>query len=117
MSNSPENNFFGRLVLSILKRPHVFLGLSLILSLLMLFSALQIQIDSNIINLLPKEQPATQSLLQFNKEEGGAHFLNITFKGGEFHQRKKKLQEVAQAIKKQPLVARSLKKTAFGCKA
>ncbi|MEC7988211.1 MAG: MMPL family transporter [Myxococcota bacterium] len=64
----------------------------------MLFSALNIKVESNIVKLLPEHEPSTQSLLKLNKEEGGTNFLNITLSGGTAKERKDKAKELADAI-------------------
>ena len=49
-----------------------------ILSLISIVAIFQLRVNTNLLELLPKESEVTQNILKFNEEEGGANLLQIT---------------------------------------
>ena len=96
-----SQNAFAWLAQTVVTHPRrVLIGL-FVCTLFSILSALQLRVDSNIIKLLPSEEPATKELLQINEREGGTHFLNISLRGGSFSKRQEKIRFVADEIQKQ----------------
>ena len=95
-----SHNAFAWLARAVVTHPkRVLLGL-FVCTLFAILSAMQLRVDSNIIKLLPSEEPATKELLRINDSEGGTHLLHISLRGGEFAERQAKIRFIADEIKK-----------------
>ncbi len=74
---------FGRLALTVMRRPRLSGLLITALTTVGLLMGLRLTVNPNILELLPPDDPTTQAIQQINREEGGVNLLSISVKGEE----------------------------------
>jgi predicted RND superfamily exporter protein len=76
MAYSPRG-FYGRLARWVLDHKPLLLGILGTFSLVSGYFATQVRVDSDILHLMPSEEPSTQALAKLDAEEGGVNVLTI----------------------------------------
>mgnify|MGYP001316665396 CR=1 FL=1 len=73
--------FFGRIAAAVLSRPKRWSLCIGLVTLVMALLASRLQVDPNILELLPEDDPTTQAIQRLNEQEGGTNLLTITVNG------------------------------------
>ncbi len=82
MSYTPQG-FYGRLARWCIHHRSVVVGILVVVSLLAAFFASKVKVDSDILHLMPEDEPSTQALAQLDAEEGGVNVLTIAAESDE----------------------------------
>ena len=69
---------FYKIAFWVMDYPKRVLSIVFLLSILSIAAIFRLHVNTNLLELLPKESEVTQNILAFNKEEGGANLLQIT---------------------------------------
>ena len=69
---------FYKIAFWVMDYPKRVLGIVFLLSILSIAAIFRLHVNTNLLELLPKESEVTQNILAFNEEEGGANLLQIT---------------------------------------
>ena len=69
---------FYKIAFWVMDYPKRVLSIVFLLSILSIVAIFRLHVNTNLLELLPKESEVTQNILAFNKEEGGANLLQIT---------------------------------------
>lgn len=96
--------FYGRLAAWILAHRAVTIAGMAAVSLVALGFATQVKIDSDILHLMPQDEPNTQALARLDAEEGGVNVLTIAAEGDEPEARDAFLRELQGRIEGLPEV-------------
>lgn len=97
--------FWGRTALWVVSHKRLAGAIFLISSLLCaLVASARVRVDSNILNLMPKDSPATVALENLNAKEGGVATVTITVQGGDAETRHAWLRKVAGELEQLPEV-------------
>jgi hypothetical protein len=104
-SAAPEApRFFGRLALFVLGHRRLVTLVASLLTLLCVPLGLRLGIDSNMVRLLPRDDPAAMALSALEAQEGGVVTLTLTVGGGTPEARHAWLSEVATRLEALPEV-------------
>ncbi|MBM4365608.1 MAG: MMPL family transporter [Deltaproteobacteria bacterium] len=76
MSYTPQG-FYGRLARWAILNKLAVIGILVAVSALAGFFASKVKVDSDILHLMPEDEPSTQALAQLDAEEGGVNVLTI----------------------------------------
>ncbi len=95
---------FGRIARLVLRHRWAAVVLFGILVVLSVLSASHLTVDSNVVHLLPADDPATQALQALDESEGGVATLTITVAGGTLEDRHAWLAELARRLEALPQV-------------
>jgi uncharacterized protein len=106
-TDEPRPGWFGRLAAFILGHRRLTVAVAIVLSLASGLVSLRIGIDSNIISLMPANDPASAALDQLNAKEGGVGMLTVTVGGGTLEQRHAWLEDVSLRLGTYPEVRSS----------
>lgn len=74
-------HFFARYARWVLAHPRAVALMVLLLSLLAAALVSQLTVNTNLLALLPEEDPVTQAIRKINDEEGGANIVSLAVKG------------------------------------
>ena len=72
---------FGRLARTVMRRPRHSLAGVVAVCLLALGLSSLLEIDPNVLGLLPPDDPTTQAIQKINDEEGGSNLVTIAVRG------------------------------------
>ncbi|MFT5681591.1 MAG: putative exporter [Myxococcota bacterium] len=93
---------FGRLARAVMRSPrHSLFGVVLVCLLAAGLSSL-LEIDPNILGLLPESDPTTQAIQKINDEEGGSNLVTIAFRGEDPEALDRFMTELADDISQLP---------------
>lgn len=73
-------SLFDRIARFSLGRPRLVVAVSLVITAVSLFIGMPPKVDSNLLNLLPDDEPAVAAIKRINDEEGGLNLLTLAWK-------------------------------------
>ena len=88
---------FGLIATWVMRSPKQVVLILVVCSFVSVWLSLSVRVNADLLELLPEDSQVTQDIRRFNKEEGGAHLLQITLLGGDEdvrHQELLRLQKV-----------------------
>jgi uncharacterized protein len=103
----PRVGLFGRLAAWILGHRRFTIIAAIVVSLASALVSLRIGVDSNIVSLMPENDPASKALDELNAKEGGVGMLTLTVGGGTLEERHAWLEAVSQRLAGYPEVRSS----------
>ena len=79
--NVTATTFWGRRALWVVLHKGLAAGIFGAICLASLLVSMRLRVDSNILNLMPKDSPATIAIENLNAKEGGVATVTITVSG------------------------------------
>ena len=76
MRYTPQG-FYGRLARRVIQNQAALVGILVAISLVAGFFVTKVTVDSDILHLMPPDEPSTKALASLEEEEGGVNTLNI----------------------------------------
>lgn len=101
MSYTPKG-VYGRLARWVLAHKPAMLGMLAVVSLVAAGFASQVRVDSDILHLMPAEEPSTQALAKLDEEEGGVNVLTIATEADDAAERDKFMEELQVRLEADP---------------
>jgi hypothetical protein len=95
---------YGRLALAVLKNRTATLVVLSLVTLLAAVFVVRLRVDSDIVSLMPANEPSTEALKRLDKEEGGINLLTIVVEGRTQEQRDAWLEAVGTELRALPEV-------------
>jgi predicted RND superfamily exporter protein len=80
------------------------LALVAIVTLISAFFAAKLRVDSDILALMPEDEPSTQALKRLDEQEGGINFLTIAVDGEDRAKRDAFMADLSGRLKAMPEV-------------
>ena len=80
MHDAPVGTF-GRIAAAVMKHPKGVTAGLVVACLLAILAATRLEVNPNILDLLPEGDPTTQAIQELNAQEGGANLLTIAITG------------------------------------
>lgn len=102
--SQPVPGIYGRLARWVLHHPRLVLAVTLLVSILAAAFAVRLDVDSDILTLMPKDEPTTQALRKLDEEEGGVNVLTIAVDSEDPSRRDAFLDELAGKLEASPYV-------------
>lgn len=96
--------FYGRLARWVLRHRGAVVGVVLAMSAVAAFFAARLEVDSDILALMPPDEPTTQALKRLDQEEGGVNVLTIAVDSEDPAKRDAFLDELAERLERHPQV-------------
>jgi predicted RND superfamily exporter protein len=103
MSAHPPG-FYGRLARWVLGHRVATLALLAIVTLLAATFAVRLRVDSDILTLMPEDEPSTQALKRLDEQEGGINFLTIAVDAQDTTKRDAYLADLSGRLEAMPEV-------------
>lgn len=96
--------FYGRLARFAMSNRALVVGLMTLLTVIAGVFAARLRIDSDILSLMPAEDPSVQILKRLDKEEGGTTLLTLSIEGDTTEQRDAFLEQLETRLRALPAV-------------
>jgi len=101
MRYSPQG-FYGRLARWVIDHQLALIAMVAVVSLLSAWFGRNVRVDSDILHLMPEEEPSTQALAKLDAEEGGVNVLTIATEAEDAAERDAFMSELADDLAKDP---------------
>lgn len=79
MNEPKKRGFYGRLALWVMHHRALAVGLMALITALAGFFAVQVRVDSDIMKLMPPDEPVTKAISRIDHEEGGLAYLTLAY--------------------------------------
>ncbi|MFN7143660.1 MAG: hypothetical protein ACK4YP_07795, partial [Myxococcota bacterium] len=89
---------------AVLRNRTVTLAALAVLTVIASFFAVKLRVDSDILALMPQDEPSTQALKRLDEQEGGINFLTVAVEAEDAARRDAWLADVAEKIEALPEV-------------
>ncbi len=96
--------WYGRLARGVLRNRTLMLVSLAATTLLAAFFTLKLRVDSDILKLMPQDEPTTQALARLDQQEGGINFLTIAVDADDLEVRNAFLKDLAARFEALPEV-------------
>ncbi len=103
MKYTPQG-FYGRLARWVIDHQLALVAIVALVTLVSGWFAHFVRVDSDILHLMPEEEPSTQALAKLDAEEGGVNVLTIATEAEDTAERDKFMDELAVELEKDPNV-------------
>ena len=104
MTSAHPPGLYGRLARAVLRRRTPTLAVLALASLFAAFFAVRLRVDSDILSLMPQDEPSTQALAKLDAEEGGVNYLTVAVESDDATARDAWLADVSARIEALPEV-------------
>lgn len=101
MSYTPQG-FYGRLARRVIQNQAALIGILAVVSLVAGYFGSKVRVDSDILHLMPAEEPSTQALARLDEEEGGVNTLSIATEAEDPAERDAFMTELQAALEVNP---------------
>ncbi len=96
--------FYGRLALWVMRHRLATVAIATVLTVIAAGFCTKLRLDSDILALMPQEEPSTQALKRLDEEEGGVNFLTIAADGDDSAQLNAFMDDLQKRIEALPKV-------------